>query len=600
MINYIQSFIKRVNLMLNRKNQKLAFFVTIFLTSTIMALTVSTNFYTSIEIIEVNGDYDNDSLRIAATFGDITIDALLTTNTSTNGNWTWAKDIGLCTGLGTLGNPYRIQGHTFDNTYAMDDCLRILNSRDYFEIRDCTFISAGFMSAGIYLSNVTNGRIIDSFSYDNYIGIEMEFVNNTELSGNHIYITTAGLTVDNSHFNTISNNNISANIDIGVYLTQSTYNTISYNLLNDNQNFPGIWVVLNSNNNDILHNTANRNGQSGISIDTSSYNTISYNEVNENGQYGIFLDDGDHNTLLSNIANDNGQYGIIFVLNSDFNTISQNTANNNNITGIYGFLCFNIDLNQNLANHNDWSGIQLDLCGDSTIYKNTAYDNTLNGIYFLLGSNFTFTDNSVYENKNNGILFNSIVDSVIENNYAHHNGMNGISLEAGCSRNIIESNTLRYNNLSGIFLGSLGDDNIVMNNLATNNVDHGIYLLSADNNIILDNTASSNGMNGIHLESSNDNTILGNTANNNKNGTFLVSSNNNKIINNILLGNFEYCYNETGGSIGNIFEGNVCTGAIGGPAIDLSTVLLILCIIEGAFIGVIIAVYFVRKRKPKT
>ncbi|MFX1431889.1 MAG: right-handed parallel beta-helix repeat-containing protein, partial [Promethearchaeota archaeon] len=216
--------------MLKRNNHKFVFFIAIFLTSSIMVFTASANFYVSSDIVEVNNDYDTESLRTAAIFGDITIDALLTTNTSTNGNWTWAKNIGLCTGFGTPGSPYRIQSHTFDNALAADDCLRILNSRDYFIIQGCSFINAGFMSAGVYLNNVTNGRILSSYSHDNYIGIEMEFVNNTEIRDSHIYYTTAGLIIDNSHFNTINNNNISENLDIGIYVTQSTFNTISYNL----------------------------------------------------------------------------------------------------------------------------------------------------------------------------------------------------------------------------------------------------------------------------------------------------------------------------------------------------------------------------------
>ena len=55
------------------------------------------------------------------------------------------------------------------------------------------------------------------------------------------------------------------------------------------------------------------------------------------------------------------------------------------------------------------------------------------------------------------------------------------------------------------------------------------------------------------------------------------------------------CYNETG-STGNIFENNRCS-APGGLPIDLSTILLILAIVEGAVIAVIALTYFVRKRK---
>ena len=97
------------------------------------------------------------------------------------------------------------------------------------------------------------------------------------------------------------------------------------------------------------------------------------------------------------------------------------------------------------------------------------------------------------------------------------------------------------------------------------------------------------------MDSSNQNAIISNTANNNKNGTFLDNSDSNVIINNIFLGNDD-CYNETG-STGNIFENNVCTSTGDGLAIDLSTILLILCIIESVALAGIVAVYFMRKRK---
>ncbi len=107
-------------------------------------------------------------------------------------------------------------------------------------------------------------------------------------------------------------------------------------------------------------------------------------------------------------------------------------------------------------------------------------------------------------------------------------------------------------------------------------------------------------MNGIHLQLSHYNTIIFNTANGNRNGTFLDGSNNNKIINNILLGNL-VCYNKTG-SVGNIFEGNICSST-GGFTIDLaltSMVLLIFVIIESTVIGAVAAWYFLKRRKPKT
>ncbi|MFX0041263.1 MAG: NosD domain-containing protein, partial [Candidatus Heimdallarchaeota archaeon] len=126
-----------------------------------------------------------------------------------------------------------------------------------------------------------------------------------------------------------------------------------------------------------------------------------------------------------------------------------------------------------------------------------------------------------------------------------------------------------------------------------------IYIIGSNNNALTDNVANSNEENGIHLLSSNGNTIILNTANYNKNGTFLDGSNNNKIINNILIENI-VCYNETG-SVGNIFEGNICTSP-GVLTIDLalvSMVLLVFVIIESVVIGAGVAWYFLKIRKPK-
>jgi len=93
-----------------------------------------------------------------------------------------------------------------------------------------------------------------------------------------------------------------------------------------------------------------------------------------------------------------------------------------------------------------------------------------------------------------------------------------------------------------------------------------------------------------------DTIIIANTANNNKNGTYLLNSNTNKVINNVLLGNSEYCYNQTG-SLNNIFEGNVCTSIGCSLVIDLSLIFLILVIIESLTLAVIFSTYFVIKRK---
>ncbi|MFX0020690.1 MAG: right-handed parallel beta-helix repeat-containing protein [Candidatus Hermodarchaeota archaeon] len=492
--------------MYNRKNQKNTTLLTIILICSILGFSVGFNLQLLTGTVKSEDNFDILLPKMAATFVNIEIDALATTNTTNSGNWTWAKDIGICTGLGTPSSPYLIQDHIFDNGAMFDDCLRILNSREYFVIRTCTFRNSDSLEAGLYLNNITNGDVINCNAYNCLRGIELSFVNDTELSGNHMYQNNEGLRLSNSHHNIISNNNASDNSNHGIFLTQSTFNTISNNLANQNENINGISLNSNSDDNNVIGNTASFNGQNGIMTDA---------------------------------------------------------------------------------------------CDEVLIQNNIIFSNVLHGI-LLDGGNFLYClQNTVYENSDNGIFLNSPDDCEIENNNIHHNGLDGIRLYAS-QRNILGTNTIQYNNLSGIHLDFNSHNNLLINNLANNNKEHGILLDSSNNAGLIGNTANNNEMNGIHLLDSNSNSIVSNTANNNRNGTYLENSDINIIVNNILLGNL-VCYNETGGSSGNIFENNICTAGV--PEIDtvtLSIVLLVFVILEGAALGGIVGIYFLKKRKSKT
>ncbi|MFW9941654.1 MAG: hypothetical protein ACFFFT_11485, partial [Candidatus Thorarchaeota archaeon] len=86
-----------------KKNQKSAIFSLILLLGSITAIILDTNFMVLSNDFQPLSDNDKTLLKTSATFTDIEIDALDTTNTSYSGNWTWAKSIGLCTGSGTSG-----------------------------------------------------------------------------------------------------------------------------------------------------------------------------------------------------------------------------------------------------------------------------------------------------------------------------------------------------------------------------------------------------------------------------------------------------------------------------------------------------------------
>ncbi|MFW9876331.1 MAG: right-handed parallel beta-helix repeat-containing protein, partial [Candidatus Thorarchaeota archaeon] len=276
--------------MIRKKIQKCAVIFGIFLTFSILAFTFNNGIPTFTDNFELRDEGDN--LQISATYIDIEINALATINTTKSGNWTWAKDNGYCTGFGTPEDPYVIQGHIFDNGGAFDDCLRILNSRVNFIIKDCIFRNSDNMDSGLYLYNVTNGVISNNFMYTCLRGIELIFVNNTEINGNHIYGNTEGLRMSNSHHNMISNNNVSINVNHGMYFLQSTFNTISNNFANEIESLNGITLTSSSDNNIISSNTANLNGENGIDASSCDDLVIQYNTVYGNTLKGIIVDGG--------------------------------------------------------------------------------------------------------------------------------------------------------------------------------------------------------------------------------------------------------------------------------------------------------------------
>lgn len=81
--------------MFRKKTQKIAVLFATILTFSILTLALSTNFAINTDNFELRND--NDTLKISAIYMYIEIDALATTNTTSSGNWTWAKDSGYCT-----------------------------------------------------------------------------------------------------------------------------------------------------------------------------------------------------------------------------------------------------------------------------------------------------------------------------------------------------------------------------------------------------------------------------------------------------------------------------------------------------------------------
>ena len=287
--------------------------------------------------------------------------------------------------------------------------------------------------------------------------------------------------LEESANNTLSYNNITAAIFVGVSLDgNSWYNTIKNNNISNQSgstNDYGMQLRTNSSYNNIIHNTINRNGRFGIVIATgSNNNNISYNEISGSLERNIQVGAGvnnEHvnNTVISynNITNNLGAAAgaIIFAISGvssselNHNNISFNNISNNQ--GI-GLVLENSQFNQiihNFINNNTDDGIQMleytssnnvsynEIRGndDGIARVNTGLVDTMN--------NSIFDSNNISDNTNTGItIAPGSGDSAERNNFSFNRIINnavGISLSTGAYSNIFINNSI-INNTEGINL----------------------------------------------------------------------------------------------------------------------------------------------------
>ena len=102
-------------------------------------------------------------------------------------NWTDTKNAGLCTGSGTLTDPYVIEDLVIDANNT-GSCILIKNSNVYFKIENCTLINSEteLVDSGILLINVDNAEISDNTILNNYRGVSLNYSHNNSIHSNFL------------------------------------------------------------------------------------------------------------------------------------------------------------------------------------------------------------------------------------------------------------------------------------------------------------------------------------------------------------------------------------------------------------------------------
>ncbi len=452
-------------------------------------------------------------------------------------------------------------------TYVLQNNIFGVSNPICFEIKanNVTLDGNGFIISGSEDCDTNLGVLIK----DPFGGLTVKNLTIVALGG--------GIVMESSDGNTIVNNTIKMNCNIGIGLFDSTGNLIETNMLESNGSSEGLCnceldsfgqiFLDNSFENVIKENTVFNGGQNGITLFQSSGNTLTDNDVFDNEENGFVLRDAFGNTFTLNTSSGNNHgfdiedsdnnifdrndasfnsNDLIKVKNSSNNTFTGNTANgssddsgfdlegatdntftdnfanNNDGDGFEIGLTddtggsHNNTFTGNTANLNEGKGFRVDDSDNNTFTKNTIFDNRNEGMRFKESDSNEISNNSITKNNDDGIEFKNSHNNKIFDNIITGNDDEGIDLDDDNTGNTFTNNNVSDNDSSGIELSSDDDNNTFTGNTVSNNGDEGFAINDSRGNIFTLNTVNSNADSGFDLEnSSNNNTFSCNTVMNN-------------------------------------------------------------------------------------
>jgi parallel beta-helix repeat protein len=163
-------------------------------------------------------------------------------------DYEFTPENGVCSGNGTLENPYLIQGWKIDAGY--DDCgIRIHGTTRAFVIRDVEI--SGAKKSAIFLSYVRNARIEGCEFVANWIGVTLNFSRFIRVSDTVFETNTDAIHSFYSNENQFLDNTFVGN-DTAIWLDASNENEVIGNLIDGSH--MGVYLNLGSTENRIVLN----------------------------------------------------------------------------------------------------------------------------------------------------------------------------------------------------------------------------------------------------------------------------------------------------------------------------------------------------------
>ncbi len=496
-------------------------------------------------------------------FYDIVIDDLPGSLT----NWSWAAtQPWFGGGSGTPGAPYIIEDQTFKSLAGLA-CFSILNSRRHFIIDNCTIRNSKLGAVGLFLSNVTNGQVLNSSILNSDTdGIQLSDADGILFSSNEIYNNSwRGIySTSTSENNTFTGNIFDNNGWYGVEIYGD--NNLLYNNYFTN---PNLGHAYDSGNNNDWNNTVIGNywdDYTGYDLDLDGIGDDPYSIAGSAGNFDYLpiwdikgpITINDFPGSLNNwtwaesqawcsgsgteldpyiledlIVDGNLIDSCISISNSEaYFTIQHCTLNNSVLSGTdAGIYLFNVTngniVDNSFDNHRD--SAMLLSSSDHNIVSGNLLTNSRHGIY-TTGSYNEFIDNEIYgDGTGTGIViwdfdYNIITENTIKDcwqgigvlgaqnttlfgNEASDNLQNGIIVLQGSYYTVLSGNKVENNVLSGIYTIS-SHESTIEGNIATDNMLHGINLENSDDSIIYDNELRENDNTGIYVSLNSDGNLL--------------------------------------------------------------------------------------------
>jgi parallel beta-helix repeat protein len=332
-----------------------------------------------------------------------------------DGNCRFSSANGVSRGSGTNVDPYVIENLVIDASSS--NGIQVKNTTAYFIIRNC-IIENGTIFYGIFLDNVTNGKVENNTCRNNYEGIAVYSSSNSIISNNICGDNYFGIAIEKSQNNLFENNTCRNDTNCEIIMHLSPHNNLINNNLGSSErsidlsktgnqtvdeNFlktfgyciNGI-ALYSSPYNNIISNFCQNGFHTGIKLSDSSFENLTGN-VCAGNNVGIYLESSSDNRICGNNCSGNS-YGMGVASSSSYNILFNNRCESNLFYGIHLNLpsAYN-NLTSNICNANE-KGICLQSSFNNTLTGNVCKNNLYFGIQLYNSSSNTLSGNVCVNN----------------------------------------------------------------------------------------------------------------------------------------------------------------------------------------------------------